>query len=78
MANDSSSDSTISHAVVGNEPKDESKRGREQKRQGVLRGKNSSKEENILSMLSCHFTKITLVMMLGIPLRYEVLIDIQG
>ena len=57
MANDSSSDSTTSHAVVGNEPKDESKRGREQKRQGVLVEKSSSKKENILSLLRCHFTK---------------------
>ena len=78
MANDSSSDSTTSHAVVGNEPKDESKRGREQKRQGVLAEKSSSKKENILSLLRCHFTKRTLVMMLGregngTPLQYSCL-----
>ena len=78
MANDSSSDSTTSHAVVGSEPKDESKRGREQKRQGVLAEKSSSKKENILSLLRCHFTKRTLVMMLGregngTPLQYSCL-----
>ena len=65
MANDSSSDSTTSHAGAGNEPKDDSKRGREQKMQGVLEEKSSSKKENILSMLRCHLTKRTLVMMLG-------------
>ena len=78
MANDSSSDSTTSHAVVENEPKDESKRGREQKRQGVLAEQSSSKKENILSLLRCHFTKRTLVMMVGregngTPLQYSCL-----
>ena len=78
MANDSSSDSTTSHAGAGNEPKDDSKRGREQKMQGVLEEKSSSKKENILSMLRCHLTKRTLVMMLGkegngTPLQYSCL-----